>query len=304
MVEKNPTSLKHCSGCSSQPHPPQHRSPTELGGDVGWWWEAGGCREGRRSAAASHAPELPAGEERATRCKDKWEPSAPRATGVLAAARLLRVDASRHQPSRSHGDVLCKERSAGRRAPEWCGQPHTLPHTLRKFLLVPRVSFLHPKPGAGGGGGPAQPAPEQALRCAALRGGGQQHFHTDIFFHWLQFGAAKSQNKNGNIPFFWQKFNAGWFFFSFGVGFFLLSFFSCLWLGTEIPCHENMTKPQTKTQLGPKPSPNSPGNPWAGPTAGAHSHTTPGPSPVPVAGTSFTGGEGTSCFGDVSSNPV
>lgn len=302
MVEKNPTSLKHCSGCSSQPHPPQHRSPTELGGDVGWWWEAGGCREGRRSAAASHAPELPAGEERATRCKDKWEPSAPRATGVLAAARLLRVDASRHQPSRSHGDVLCKERGAGRRAPEWCGQPHTLPHTLRKFLLVPRVSFLHPKPGAGGGGGPAQPAPEQALRCAARRRPAAfPHRH---FLPLAAVWGCQKPKQEWKYPIFLAKIQCRVVFFSFGVGFFLLSFFSCLWLGTEIPCHENMTKPQTKTQLGPKPSPNSPGNPWAGPTAGAHSHTTPGPSPVPVAGTSFTGGEGTSCFGDVSSNPV
>lgn len=98
-MEKNPTSFKHCSGCSSLPQHPRRRSPTEgppkpercsgegLGGARR---EGNACRDG----VAQHMLELnmallPAGEERATRCKDKWEARAQRATGVLANARLL-----------------------------------------------------------------------------------------------------------------------------------------------------------------------------------------------------------------------
>lgn len=67
---------------------------------------------------------LPAGEERATRCKDKWEARARRATGVLANARLLCLDAPHKTTSpfswqcplqraqgREHGDTLWRGRA-------------------------------------------------------------------------------------------------------------------------------------------------------------------------------------------------
>lgn len=67
---------------------------------------------------------LPAGEERATRCKDKWEARAQRATGVLANARLLCLDAPhkttspfswqcplRRAQGWEHGDMLWRGRA-------------------------------------------------------------------------------------------------------------------------------------------------------------------------------------------------
>lgn len=67
---------------------------------------------------------LPAGEERATRCKDKWEARARRATGVLANARLLCLDAPHNTTNpfswqcplqraqgREHGDTLWRGRA-------------------------------------------------------------------------------------------------------------------------------------------------------------------------------------------------
>lgn len=156
---------------------------------------------------------LPAGEERATRCKDKWEARARRATGVLANARLLCLDAPHKTTSpfswqcppqraqgREHSDMLCR------------GRAPSPPGTARLW-----------------GGKELQPS-----RCTA--GGGRQRFHMDIFFHWLQFGAAKSQNKNGNIPFCWQKFKAGLGFFFFGFGFFLFFLFlSLVTNGNSLP---------------------------------------------------------------------
>lgn len=154
------------------------------------------------------------------------------------------------QQACSHGNVLSKEHREG----------STVTRSGGAMLLLPPTQH-----GCGAG------AP--VGHCTA--GGGRQRFHMDIFFHWLQFGAAKSQNKNGNIPFCWQKFKAGLGFF---LWFQLFPFFcSCLWLRTEIPCHEIMTKPQTKTQLRQKPSPNSPWIPCgAGPRAGDHPPHSPG----------------------------
>lgn len=57
----------------------------------------------------------------------------------------------------------------------------------------------------------------------------------DIFFHWLQFGAAKSQNKNGNIPFCWQKFKAGLGFFSLVSAFSFFLFLSLVTNGNSLP---------------------------------------------------------------------
>lgn len=157
---------------------------------------------------------LPAGEERATRCKDKWEARARRATGVLANARLLCLDAPHKTTSpfswqcplqraqgREHGDML------------WRGHAPSPPS-------APKI----PQHGTAAG------QELQPSHCAA--GGGQQRFHMDIFFHWLQFGAAKSQNKNGNIPFCWQKFKAGLGFFSL-VSAFSFFFFFVLVFGYE-----------------------------------------------------------------------
>lgn len=125
-----------------------------------------------------------------------------------------------------------KSTGAGRKASEErCPAPRSGGSTLlltlsasfsicQKSPSAPKTPQSHPAMGAGA---PSPAGPETAI---ALRGGGQQHFHTDIFFHWLQFGAAKNQNKNGNIPFFWQKFNGGVVFFLvlvFSFFFFLLS---------------------------------------------------------------------------------
>ena len=173
-VEKTPTSCKHCSGRSSQPHPPQHRGPAE--GPP----KAGGAKRGgegrlddagsggdvqREDGIARRTPEpnaalLPAGEERATRCKDKWEPQAPRATGVLAAARLLRVDAPHKTTIPFSWQCPLqrarrgKESTGGAVAGAALGRVHAPSHAPCKFLLMPKVSLCTqnpPKPPSSGG---------------------------------------------------------------------------------------------------------------------------------------------------------
>lgn len=84
---------------------------------------------------------LPAGEERATRCKDKWEARARRATGVLANARLLCLHAPTKQQARSHGNVLSEERREG----------STVTRSGGTMLLVP------PAQHGCGAGAPARP---------------------------------------------------------------------------------------------------------------------------------------------------
>jgi len=222
----------------------------------------------------------PAGEERATRCKDKWEPRAPcHRCPCSRSPASCRCSPPNKDPVLMAMSFAEQAQSNARRIQRSRGEERGGPKQSRSLRCSGRFALLLTLPASFSLCKPPRctQTPPDTPHCLATgagkgcatamaRKGGQQRFHKDSFFHWLQFGAAKSQNKNGNIPFFWPKFKAGFFFLFFFLFFF---FFSRLWLGTEIPCHENMTKPQTKTQLGKKPSPSSPGMPCrAGPRAG------------------------------------
>lgn len=75
---------------------------------------------------------LPAGEERATRCKDKWEARARRATGVLANARLLCLDAP-HKTTSLFSWQCPLQRARGREHSDtlWRGHAPSPPNTAR-----------------------------------------------------------------------------------------------------------------------------------------------------------------------------
>jgi len=203
-----------------------------------------------------------------------------RATGVLAAARLLHVDAphqtkipfswqcplqNRHRATRGgfSGAVGRREVDPNRAVP--CAAREG----LRSFSRSLRVSPSANPPGAPRpprtphtawpqGQERAVPRPWRAKEASSVS--------TKIVSSiGCSLGLPKAKTRMETSHFFGQNSRQVFFFF---LSFFFF-FFSRLWLGTEIPCHENMTKPQTKTQLGKKPSPSSPGMPCrAGPRAG------------------------------------
>lgn len=160
------------------------------------------------------------------------------------------------QQARSHGNVLCKEHREG--STVTCSGGAML-------LLLP----LHPK-----SPNTARPRGRSSSPAIALLEEASS-ISTWIFSSTgCSLGLPKAKTRMETSHFAGKNSRQGWGFFLWFRLFPFFFFCSCLWLRTEIPCHEIMTKPQTKTQFGLKSSPNSP---WilcgAGPRAGDHPHT-------------------------------
>lgn len=178
----------------------------------------------REDGIARHTPEpnaalLPAGEERATRCKDKWEPQAPRATGVLAAARLLRVDAPHKTTIPFSWQCPLQrarrgeESTRGAVAGAALGRVHAPSHAPCKFLLMPKVSLCTQNPPKAAQQRrqelPAQPALKQPLRCTEEA----SSISTQIFSSiGCSLGLPKAKTRMETSHFFGKNSTQSWFF--------------------------------------------------------------------------------------------